>query len=126
MKLPISWLKEYVDIGNITPAELADKLLNVGFEVEEIKYLGENISNVRTGKIVKIEKQTRDQLRQHKTGNEMKKYSYLPTLDPDQVYRITTSGRYEKAEILIESSDEFANMLLSYSTEVRGFSIYEE
>ena len=76
--------------------------------------------------IVKIEKQTRDQLRQHKTGNEMKKYSYLPTLDPDQVYRITTSGRYEGAEILIESSDEFANMLLSYSTEARGFSTYEE
>jgi len=56
MKLPISWLKEYVDIGDITPEALADKLLNIGFEVEEIKYLGENISNVRTGRITKIEK----------------------------------------------------------------------
>lgn len=56
MKLPLSWLKEYVDIGEITPNELADKLLNVGFEVEEIIYLGKNIENVLTAKITKIEK----------------------------------------------------------------------
>ena len=56
MKLPLSWLKEYVDIGDITPQELSDKLLNVGFEVEDIIYLGKNINNVLTAKITKIEK----------------------------------------------------------------------
>ncbi len=56
MKLPMSWLREYVDIGDITAAELADKLLNIGFEVEEIKYLGENIENVVTARITTIEK----------------------------------------------------------------------
>ena len=56
MKLPLSWLKEYVDIGDITPEQLADKLLNVGFEVEDIIYLGKNIDNVLTAKITKIEK----------------------------------------------------------------------
>lgn len=56
MKLPLSWLREYVDIGSITATELADKLLNVGFEVEEIRYLGENIENVLTAKITRIEK----------------------------------------------------------------------
>lgn len=56
MKLPLSWLKEYVDIGDISVKELADKLLNIGFEVEEIRYLGENINNVKTAKIVKITK----------------------------------------------------------------------
>lgn len=56
MKLPLSWLREYVDIGDITASELADKLLGVGFEVEEIRYLGENIRNVLTAVITKIEK----------------------------------------------------------------------
>lgn len=54
MKLPLSWLKDYVDIGNITPEELADKLLNIGFEVEEIIYYGKDIQNVVTGKVVDI------------------------------------------------------------------------
>ena len=69
--------------------------------------------------IVSIEKQSREQRRKHKTPFEMKKYSYLPTLDPDVVYRIITSGRYERAEILIESSEGFAEILASYSREAR-------
>ena len=35
MKLPLNWLKDYVDI-DIEPKALADKLLGIGFEVEEI------------------------------------------------------------------------------------------
>lgn len=56
MKLPLSWLKEYVDIGDISAKELADKLLNIGFEVEEIIELGKDIINVKSGKIISIEK----------------------------------------------------------------------
>ena len=36
MKLPLSWLKEFVDI-EATPGELAEKLLLSGTKVEEIK-----------------------------------------------------------------------------------------
>lgn len=56
MKLPLSWLKEYVDIANISPKDLADKLVNVGFEVEEIIELGKDIINVKTGKIISSQK----------------------------------------------------------------------
>ena len=56
MKLPISWLKEYVDIGDITPIELCEKLVNAGFEVEEIIYRGEGMSNVVVGRILDISK----------------------------------------------------------------------
>ncbi len=55
MKLPLSWLKDYVDI-EVSPVELADKLLNIGFEVEEIIYTGENIQNIVVGKIIDIKK----------------------------------------------------------------------
>ena len=69
--------------------------------------------------IVKIERQTAEHMQVHKTPMGVIKYSYLPTLCPAVVYRLTTSGRYERAEILIESSDEFADLLGSYSSEAR-------
>ena len=39
MRVPISWLKEYVDI-DIKPEELAEKLTTAGFEVGKIDYIG--------------------------------------------------------------------------------------
>ncbi|MCH5162590.1 MAG: phenylalanine--tRNA ligase subunit beta [Clostridiales bacterium] len=54
MKLPLSWLKEYVDIGDITPTELSDKLLSIGFEVEEIIMPRDDIKGVVVGKVNEI------------------------------------------------------------------------
>lgn len=48
MLVPLSWLKEYVDI-NITPQELEKKLFSCGFEVEELTEVGGEISNVVVG-----------------------------------------------------------------------------
>ncbi len=56
MKIAFSWLKEFVDI-NITPQELEEKLFSCGFEVEEIKYLAQDIDRVVAGKITSIKKQ---------------------------------------------------------------------
>ena len=54
MKLPLNWLKDYVDIGDITPQELADKLLSIGFEVEEIIAPRADITGVVVGKVESI------------------------------------------------------------------------
>ena len=54
MKVLFSWLKEYVDI-DITPKELEDKLFSVGFEVEGVDYLGENLEKVVVGQITSME-----------------------------------------------------------------------
>lgn len=54
MKLPLNWLKDYVDIGDITPQELADKLLSIGFEVEEIITPRDDITGVVVGKVNSI------------------------------------------------------------------------
>jgi phenylalanyl-tRNA synthetase beta chain len=40
MKLPISWLKDYIDIDGLSVEEIARKLTLAGLEVEEIKYAG--------------------------------------------------------------------------------------
>jgi len=45
MKLPLSWLKEYVDI-DISPEELADKLTKSGTEVESIEAIGSELEGV--------------------------------------------------------------------------------
>ncbi|MEG0133762.1 MAG: phenylalanine--tRNA ligase subunit beta [Clostridium sp.] len=54
MKVPYSWLKDYVDI-NISPVELGDALTLSGSHVEEVILTGDDITNVVTGKITKIE-----------------------------------------------------------------------
>ena len=56
MKVPFSWLKEFVDI-DITPQELEEKLFSAGFEVEELIDLSAEIDRVVVGKITHIEKQ---------------------------------------------------------------------
>ena len=55
MKVPYSWLQDYVDI-NVTPQELGDKLTLTGSQLEEVIVQGETIDKVVTGKITKIEK----------------------------------------------------------------------
>ncbi len=51
MRVPISWLKEYVEFSE-TAAELAEKLSMAGFEVEEIDDLASNAKGVVVGKIL--------------------------------------------------------------------------
>ena len=48
MKVPFSWLKEYVDI-DVSAEELERKLFSCGFEVEELIDLGAEISRVVVG-----------------------------------------------------------------------------
>lgn len=55
MLVPISWLKDYVDI-NVTPEKLAKKLVATGFEVEDIIYQEKQATDVVVGKIVSVEK----------------------------------------------------------------------
>lgn len=50
MKVPYSWLKDYVDI-NLPADELAKKLFSCGFEVEEMIYLGKKINRVVVGEV---------------------------------------------------------------------------
>lgn len=48
MLVPLSWLKDYVEI-DVTPQALEEKLFSCGFEVEELHEVGEEISHVVVG-----------------------------------------------------------------------------
>lgn len=55
MKVPVSWLKDYVDI-NVSTDKLVDALTLSGSKVEDVERPGEEISNVVLGRIVSVEK----------------------------------------------------------------------
>ena len=54
MKVPVSWLKEYVDFED-TIDGLADKLTFAGLEVEAIKAIGSDFEGVVVGDVTNIE-----------------------------------------------------------------------
>ncbi len=55
MKVPYSWLKEYVDF-DLSAQELMEKLFGCGFEVEELTDLGAGVSGVVVGEVLSCEK----------------------------------------------------------------------
>lgn len=55
MKVPFSWLMDYVNLSGITPQLLADKLVKAGFEVEEMIDLAKGYQNIVIGRIDSIE-----------------------------------------------------------------------
>ncbi len=55
MLAPLSWLKDYVEI-DVSPKELEEKLFSAGFEVEEVKELGKDISGVVVGLVEDCQK----------------------------------------------------------------------
>lgn len=83
------------------------------------------LCRIGLAEIMKVEREDRTARRAHKTPKTHMKYVYLPTLDPDVSYRITTASRYERAEIVIEASEEFASLLLNYSLEAREMAAAE-
>lgn len=54
MKVPIEWLKEYVDF-EATPEEVAEKLTFSGVEVEGIETIGSDYQGMVAGKVLSIE-----------------------------------------------------------------------
>jgi len=45
MKVPLKWLKEYVDI-KLSPEEIAEKLTMAGSEVKGVQSVGDNWENI--------------------------------------------------------------------------------
>jgi len=52
----LNWLRNYVDIGSISPEELAEKITKSGVEVDGIEYIAEKSEGVVVGYVVSCEK----------------------------------------------------------------------
>lgn len=53
MKISYNWLKTYIDFP-YSPEELSKKLTMAGLEVEEMKFLGENLEEIIVGKVLEV------------------------------------------------------------------------
>jgi phenylalanyl-tRNA synthetase beta chain len=54
MRLPLNWLKEFVDCP-LAPEELADRLTLVGFEVEALEPINPDFSGVVVGRAARVD-----------------------------------------------------------------------
>lgn len=52
MRVPLSWLNEYVDISDVSVETLRDKLFSCGFEVEEVIEVNKCVNKIVTCKIL--------------------------------------------------------------------------
>ena len=73
-----------------------------------------------------VKKESRAERRAHKCEQGFLQYVYAPTLSPQFSYRLTVRSRYEKAEIIIEISDDFAEYLKSIINEAKEQRSLEE
>ena len=57
MKIPLSWLKEFVSVpAKVSAEDIAQAFVNVGFEIEGIDYQGKNLKGpLLVGKVLSIE-----------------------------------------------------------------------
>ncbi len=53
MKVPLSWIKEYVNVTENVD-DLCKKMVNIGLEIEEVSFLGEKVKNVKVCQIKEI------------------------------------------------------------------------
>jgi phenylalanyl-tRNA synthetase beta chain len=58
MRVPLSWLREYVDI-DLTPEQLAERLTLLGMEVKGLERWGSDWRNVVIGELLTVEKHPR-------------------------------------------------------------------
>ena len=55
MKVSMSWLNEWVDVADLDPLELAERLTMVGLEVDGIEYVGRGHDDIVVGRILSID-----------------------------------------------------------------------
>lgn len=55
MRIPLSWIKEYIDI-TLTPEEIAKILTMAGLEVDSFETIGADFSGVVVGRVLKVER----------------------------------------------------------------------
>src|SRR3954451_5968351 len=58
MRVPLSWLREFVDV-DLTPEQIAERLTLLGMEVKGIQRWGEDWRNVVIGELLSVERHPR-------------------------------------------------------------------
>ena len=84
------------------------------------------LCRIALANISSVVKETKEERRAHVSAAGVAKYSYMPTLAPEESFRISVSSRHEKAEICVEISDEFSQMLISLVGEAKAARVSDD
>jgi phenylalanyl-tRNA synthetase beta chain len=99
MRVPLSWLKDYVDI-DIDARELADKLTSIGVPVENVEFISPDVTNVKVGWIRNI--------RQHPNADKLRLCDV--DLGKDETIQIVTGAANVKKEDKVPVALHGANL----------------
>ncbi len=80
MKVSLEWLKDFVDLSEISPEEIAHELTMSGLEVEAIEKIGPVFTNIVTARIEKID--------QHPNADKL----HLVTVNTGEAVRTVVCG----------------------------------
>src|SRR3954451_8869588 len=58
MRVPLSWLRAHVDVGNVSAHEIADRLTLAGLKVERVDVVGADIEGVVIARVLEVEELT--------------------------------------------------------------------
>lgn len=56
MRIPLSWLQEYISLSSLTPGEIAKILTMAGLEVDHYETIGENLKDVVVARVLEANK----------------------------------------------------------------------
>jgi phenylalanyl-tRNA synthetase beta chain len=95
MRAPLSWIKEFVEIpASITPEQISDALIRVGFEVEEIIKQGADL----TGPLVFAKVLSIEELKEHKKPI---RYVGLDCGEKETRYVICGATNFEVGDVIV-------------------------
>ena len=77
------------------------------------------LARVSLADIISVEREDAEERKKHETPMGVRRYYYVPTLLPKVTYRMTVKSKYEHAEITIEITEEYREMLLRYCAEAK-------
>lgn len=55
MRTPMSWVRDYVDLGDVSSRSVAERLTAAGLQVEKVDQLGADIDNVVVARVLDVE-----------------------------------------------------------------------
>ncbi len=76
--------------------------------------------------IVSVTPLTRSELKAKPQEKDILRFTYCPTMCAQSVYLISSRSRYEQADIVIEGTDELADLLMQIAAECRTSSEGDE
>ncbi len=84
------------------------------------------LARVCLADIISITRETREERRRYKKEKGTLLYNYGPTLSPSVTYRLQVRNHIERADIVLEGTDEFFEKIKEYSSLARAMRESEE